>query len=106
MGTQKAIAGNDNKRHNNTMTPTEQVHAQIDTIYRTESRRVFATLVRLLGDFDLAEDALHDAFKVAMEQWPRDGIPVKPRPWLISTGRFKGALQVIHLVFNEGYNVS
>jgi RNA polymerase sigma-70 factor (ECF subfamily) len=68
---------------------TEQVREQIESIYRTESRRIFATLVRLLGDFDLAEDALHEAFRVAMEQWPRDGIPTNPRPWLVSTGRFK-----------------
>ena len=68
---------------------SEQIREQVEAIYRTESRRIFATLVRLLGDFDLAEDALHEAFRVAMEQWPRDGIPAKPRPWLVSTGRFK-----------------
>jgi RNA polymerase sigma-70 factor (ECF subfamily) len=68
---------------------TEQVRERVDTIYRTESRRIFATLVRLLGDFDLAEDGLHDAFRVAMEQWPRDGVPANPRAWLVSTGRFK-----------------
>lgn len=67
----------------------EQVLERIDTIYRTESRRIFATLIRLLGDFDLAEDALHEAFRVAMEQWPDDGIPDNPRAWLVSTGRFK-----------------
>ena len=60
-----------------------------DAIYRAESRRVFATLVRLLGDFDLAEEALHDAFRAALEQWPRDGVPANPRAWLVSTGRFK-----------------
>jgi RNA polymerase sigma-70 factor (ECF subfamily) len=60
-----------------------------DAIYRTESRRVLATLIRLLGDFDLAEEALHEAFVAAMEQWPRSGIPVRPRAWLVSTGRFK-----------------
>ena len=65
------------------------VREQVETIYRAESRRIFATLIRLLGDFDLAEDALHEAFRVAMEQWPRDGIPANPRPWLVSTGRFK-----------------
>ena len=68
---------------------TEQVRERVDAIYRTESRRIFATLIRLLGDFDLAEDALHEAFRVAMEQWPRDGIPANPRAWLVSTGRFK-----------------
>jgi len=67
----------------------EAVREQVDTIYREESRRIFATLVRLLGDFDLAEDALQDAFRVAMEQWPGEGVPAKPRPWLVSTGRFK-----------------
>src|SRR5205809_1452739 len=60
-----------------------------DAIYRTESRRVFATLIRLLGDFDLAEEALHDAFRAALEQWPRDGVPRNPRAWLVSAGRFK-----------------
>ena len=61
----------------------------IDEIYRRESRRVFATLIRLLGDFDLAEEAVHDAFIAAMEQWPRDGVPDNPRAWLVSTGRFR-----------------
>jgi RNA polymerase sigma-70 factor (ECF subfamily) len=60
-----------------------------EAIYRTESRRVFATLVRLLGDFDLAEEALHDAFRAALEQWPREGVPQNPRAWLVSAGRFK-----------------
>ncbi len=63
--------------------------AAVDHIYRTESRRVFATLVRLLGDFDRAEDALHEAFRAALEQWPRDGVPAHPRAWLVSAGRFK-----------------
>jgi RNA polymerase sigma-70 factor (ECF subfamily) len=61
----------------------------VDAIYRSESRRILATLIRLLGDFDLAEEALHDAFTAAMEQWPRDGIPANPRAWLVSAGRFK-----------------
>lgn len=65
------------------------LHAIIDTLYRTESRRILATLIRLLGDFDLAEDALHDAFRAAAEQWARDGVPANPRAWLVSTGRFK-----------------
>lgn len=63
--------------------------AVVEEIYRVESRRVLATLIRLLGDFDLAEEALHDAFTAAMEQWPRDGLPANPRAWLVSTGRFK-----------------
>jgi RNA polymerase sigma-70 factor, ECF subfamily len=67
----------------------ERARAMADAIYRTESRRVFATLVRLLGDFDLAEEALHDAFRAALEQWPRDGVPANPRAWLVSAGRFK-----------------
>jgi len=62
---------------------------QLEVIYRTESRRMFATLIRLLGDFDLADEALHDAFRVALEQWPREGMPANPRAWLVSTGRFK-----------------
>jgi RNA polymerase sigma-70 factor (ECF subfamily) len=68
---------------------SEQIRTQVDAIYRAESRRIFATLIRLLGDFDLAEDALHEAFRIAMEQWPRDGVPTNPRAWLVSTGRFK-----------------
>ncbi len=66
-----------------------ETRQRVEEIYREESRRVFATLVRLLGDFDLAEEALHDAFAAAMEQWPSNGIPVNPRAWLVSTGRFK-----------------
>ncbi|HKP30120.1 MAG TPA: RNA polymerase sigma factor [Gemmatimonadales bacterium] len=65
------------------------VRARVDEVYRTESRRVLATLIRLLGDFDLAEEALHDAFAAAVERWPREGIPNNPRPWLVSAGRFK-----------------
>src|SRR3990172_6005278 len=67
----------------------EQMREILEDIYQAESRRILATLIRLLGDFDLAEDALHDAFRVAMEQWPRQGVPANPRPWLVSTGRFK-----------------
>ena len=61
----------------------------VDAVYRMESRRVLATLIRLLGDFELAEEALHDAFIAAVEQWPRDGLPANPRTWLVSAGRFK-----------------
>ena len=67
----------------------QSIAAVIDGIYRTESRRVFATLIRLLGDFDLAEEALHDAFRAALELWPREGMPANPRAWLVSAGRFK-----------------
>jgi RNA polymerase sigma-70 factor (ECF subfamily) len=62
----------------------------VDEAYRAHSRRVYATLVRLLGDFDLAEEALHEAFRAALQQWPRDGIPANPFAWLVSAGRFKG----------------
>ena len=62
---------------------------RIDGIYRSDSRRVLATLIRLLGDFDLAEEAMHDAFMAALDAWPADGIPDNPRAWLVSTGRFK-----------------
>src|SRR5262245_55694178 len=66
-----------------------RARAAVNAVYREESRRVFATLIRLLGDFDLAEEALHDAFRAALEQWPRDGVPANPRAWLVSAGRFK-----------------
>jgi RNA polymerase sigma-70 factor (ECF subfamily) len=65
------------------------IHRVVEDVYRSESRRVLATLIRLLGDFDIAEEALHDAFIAAVEQWERDGIPQNPRAWLVSTGRFK-----------------
>jgi RNA polymerase sigma-70 factor (ECF subfamily) len=65
------------------------MNEKVEAIYRAESRRVFATLVRLLGDFDLAEEALHEAFRAALEQWPSDGVPDNPRAWLVSAGRFK-----------------
>jgi RNA polymerase sigma-70 factor, ECF subfamily len=70
----------------NTAKPVREI---VDEIYRAESRRVLATLIRLLGDFELAEEALHDAFIAGMEQWSRDGVPANPRAWLISAGRFK-----------------
>ena len=66
-----------------------EIRASVDEIYRTESRRVLATLIRLLGDFDLAEDAMQEAFAAAMERWTTEGMPAKPRAWLVSTGRFK-----------------
>jgi RNA polymerase sigma-70 factor (ECF subfamily) len=61
----------------------------VDAVYRADARRVFATLLRLLGDFDLAEEALHDAFAAALESWARDGVPANPRAWLVSAGRFR-----------------
>ncbi|MCY1389200.1 RNA polymerase sigma factor, sigma-70 family [compost metagenome] len=66
-----------------------ELRQRVESIYRSDSRRVLATLIRLLGDFDLAEEALHDAFIAAVQQWPRDGIPANPRAWLVSAGRFK-----------------
>jgi RNA polymerase sigma-70 factor (ECF subfamily) len=67
----------------------QQVRQVVEDVYRAESRQVLATLIRLLGDFDLAEEAVHEAFTAAMEQWSRDGVPANPRAWLISTGRFR-----------------
>ena len=70
-------------------TDADHARNEVEALYRSESRRVFATLVRLLGDFDMAEEALHDAFRAALEQWPRDGVLANPRAWLVSAGRFK-----------------
>ncbi len=70
-------------------TASEQIRQTLDGLYRAESGRILATLIRLLGDFDLAEDAVQDAFATALERWPREGVPANPRAWLISTGRFK-----------------
>jgi len=67
----------------------ERARGVVEAVYRSDSRRVLATLIRLLGDFNVAEEALHDAFTAAVEQWPRDGVPTNPRAWLVSTGRFK-----------------
>ena len=71
------------------LTPTHDLRLEIDGIYRSDSRRIFATLVRIIGDFDLAEEAMQDAFASAMEQWPHDGVPENPYSWLVSAGRFK-----------------
>jgi RNA polymerase sigma-70 factor (ECF subfamily) len=70
-------------------TRAEQIHELLDSVYRAESGRILATLIRLLGDFDLAEDAMQDAFAAALERWPKEGVPGNPRAWLVSTGRFK-----------------
>lgn len=72
----------------------QRAREAVDAVYRDESRAVFATLIRLLGDFDLAEEALHEAFRAALEQWPRDGVPAYPRAWLVSAGRFKAIDQI------------
>jgi RNA polymerase sigma-70 factor (ECF subfamily) len=69
--------------------PGNSVHETVNAVYLSDSRRVLATLIRLLGDFDVAEEALHDAFRAALEQWPREGVPANPRAWLVSAGRFK-----------------
>ena len=71
------------------MPAAESVHDIINAVYGAESRRILATLIRLLGDFDAAEEALHDGFRAALEQWPREGVPANPRAWLVSAGRFK-----------------
>jgi len=69
--------------------PTEQIRELLDSLYRVDSGRILATLVRLLGDIDLAEEAMHEAFAAALSLWPQSGVPDNPRPWLISTARFK-----------------
>jgi len=71
------------------LTAADPIHETVNAVYSSDSRRVLATLIRLLGDFDAAEEALHDAFRAALEQWPRDGVPKNPRAWLVSAGRFK-----------------
>ena len=68
---------------------SDAIQDAVSAVYVAESRRVLATLIRLLGDFDVAEEAMHDAFRAALEQWPREGVPANPRAWLVSTGRFK-----------------
>src|SRR5947207_6783824 len=67
----------------------DQLRALLDSLYRVDSGRILATLIRLLGDFDLAEEAMHEAFAAALSLWPRHAVPGNPRPWLISTARFK-----------------
>ncbi len=74
----------------------ERWRETVDAVYRSESRHILATLIRLLGDFDLAEEALQDASTEAMAQWPRTGVPDNPRAWLVSTGRFKAIDQLRH----------
>jgi RNA polymerase sigma-70 factor (ECF subfamily) len=71
------------------VTAADSISATVNAVYVSDSRRVLATLIRLLGDFDAAEEALHEAFRAALEQWPRDGVPANPRGWLVSAGRFK-----------------
>jgi RNA polymerase sigma-70 factor (ECF subfamily) len=76
------------------MHPDTSIQSTVDAVYRSESRRVLATLIRLLGDFDLAEEALHEAFRAAVEQWQQNGVPANPRAWLVSAGRFKAVDRV------------
>src|SRR5512132_1004491 len=71
------------------MAATDTVRETVNAVYLSDSRRVLATLIRLLGDFDVAEEAMHDAFRAALEQWPKEGVPANPRAWLVSAGRFK-----------------
>lgn len=71
-----------------------QISAELSTLYQRDSRKVLATLIRLLGDFDLAEEALHEAFHAALQQWPKDGVPANPSAWLVSAGRFKAIDQL------------
>ena len=71
------------------MSATASVQETVSAVYLSDSRRVLATLIRLLGDFDVAEEALQDAFRAALEQWPKEGVPANPRAWLVSAGRFK-----------------
>jgi RNA polymerase sigma-70 factor (ECF subfamily) len=73
-----------------TVADASRVRAVVESVFRRDSRRVLATLIRLLGDFDRAEEAMHEAFRLALEQWPREGVPANPRAWLVSTGRFRG----------------
>jgi RNA polymerase sigma-70 factor, ECF subfamily len=92
MSGARCVSGLENKNNEITQFVKDSaghIHQSVDTIYRGESHRILATLIRLVGDFDIAEDALHDAFAAALEQWPREGIPANPRAWLVSAGRFK-----------------
>src|SRR5437763_2915956 len=73
---------------------TDRVHETVNAVYVSESRRVLATLIRLLGDFDVAEEAMQDAFAAALERWPNEGVPANPRAWLVSAGRFKAVDQL------------
>lgn len=90
IGGLKHNQGEPKPSHVMSLDTPQPVQDLVSEIYRRDSRRVFATLIRLLGDFDLAEEALHEAFAAAIEQWQRDGVPANPRAWLVSTGRFKG----------------
>src|SRR5580692_6817421 len=75
--------------HSTSQSSSESIRELLDSLYRVDSGRILATLIRLLGDFDLAEEAMHEAFAAALSLWPSSGVPGNPRPWLISTARFK-----------------
>ena len=94
-------------REHGATTPASQpdgARSTVEDVYRTESRAVLATLIRLLGDFDVAEEALHEAFRAALERWPRDGLPANPRAWLVSAGRFKAIDQLRRQARFEPYD--
>ena len=82
-----------------------QIRDRLNEVYRQESRSIFATLIRLIGDFDLAEEAMHEAFAVAVKQWLRDGIPANPRAWLVSVGRFKAIDPTFSRLFKTKNNI-
>ena len=88
------------------MTATDPVHETVNAVYVAESRRVLATLIRLLGDFDRAEEAMHEAFAAAVEQWPRDGLPANPRAWLVSAGRSRRLTAGAHGACSTGSTAS
>src|ERR1700704_5061883 len=83
---------------------TEQIRELLDSLYRVDSGRILATLIRLLGDFDLAEEAMHEAFAAALDTWPQAGVPDQPRPWLISTARFDSAQKDLALYLEARIN--
>ena len=83
----------------------DDAQATVESIYRSESRAVLATLIRVLGDFDVAEEAVHEAFRAALERWPRDGVPANPRAWLVSAGRFKAIDQLRRQARFEPYDL-
>jgi predicted RNA polymerase sigma factor len=90
----RAVSSTERNAHQDAAPLDRDAQATVDAVYRTESRAVLATLIRLLGDFDVAEEALHEAFRAALERWPRDGVPANPRAWLVSAGRFKAIDQL------------
>src|SRR6185437_2373047 len=84
--------------------PNADFKQRIEAVYQSESRAVLATLIRLLGDFDRAEEALHEAFRAALEKWPEQGLPENPRAWLVSAGRFRSIDQLRRQARFEAYD--